>query len=240
MSWMRYRGYVYDTESELYYLQSRYYDPEVGRFLNADSFASTGQGLLGNNMFAYCNNNPVNLSDYSGNKPGVWFKSIDEAARDAALYIGEVSFENGWEYAVAIYARKRYKLVTKSIETKFTFCGREFQLNYLWFDIEEMIEYTYTEMATSQDPFWVAPPAPMFGKTLAIVHTHPMGSGSGITKFSDYNDSNDGDIPLADRSMILMYVYGPNGQMRKYDPYTGEDSLLFSDLPRSPYTPWLE
>ena len=42
---------VLDTETGLYYLQSRYYDPEVGRFINADSFASTGQGLLGNNMF---------------------------------------------------------------------------------------------------------------------------------------------------------------------------------------------
>ena len=40
---LRYRGYVYDTETGLYYLQSRYYDPEVGRFINADAFASTGQ-----------------------------------------------------------------------------------------------------------------------------------------------------------------------------------------------------
>lgn len=63
---LRYRGYVYDTETELYYLQSRYYDPELGRFLNADALVSTGQGLLGNNMFAYCNNNPSNYSDPSG------------------------------------------------------------------------------------------------------------------------------------------------------------------------------
>ena len=51
---LRYRGYVYDTELGLYYLQSRYYDPEMGRFLNADALVATGQGLLGNNMFAYC------------------------------------------------------------------------------------------------------------------------------------------------------------------------------------------
>ena len=56
---IRYRGYVYDSESGLYYLQSRYYDPEVGRFINADALVSTGQGILGNNMFAYCGNNPV-------------------------------------------------------------------------------------------------------------------------------------------------------------------------------------
>jgi len=63
---LRYRGYVYDNETGFYYLQSRYYDPTIGRFLNADAFASTGQGLLGNNMFAYCNNNPVMYSDPSG------------------------------------------------------------------------------------------------------------------------------------------------------------------------------
>ena len=63
---LRYRGYVYDTETELYYLQSRYYDPQIGRFLNGDAYASTGQGILGNNMFAYCNNNPIVFSDSSG------------------------------------------------------------------------------------------------------------------------------------------------------------------------------
>ena len=55
-----------DTETTLYYLQSRYYDPELGRFINADSYASTGQGILGNNMFAYCNNNPTLWVDPSG------------------------------------------------------------------------------------------------------------------------------------------------------------------------------
>ena len=63
---LRYRGYVYDTETGFYYLQSRYYDPELGRFINADILVSTGQGLLGNNMFAYCRNNPVNRKDTSG------------------------------------------------------------------------------------------------------------------------------------------------------------------------------
>jgi len=50
----------------LYYLQSRYYNPTIGRFLNADAFVSTGQGVLGNNMFAYCLNNPIMLRDALG------------------------------------------------------------------------------------------------------------------------------------------------------------------------------
>ena len=64
---LRYRGYYYDAETSLYYLQSRYYDPEVGRFINADAYASTGQGILGTNMFAYCRNNPVGYCDGTGN-----------------------------------------------------------------------------------------------------------------------------------------------------------------------------
>ena len=63
---LTYRGYVYDRETKLYYLQSRYYNRTSGRFINADAFTSTGQGLLGNNMFAYCGNNPVKRTDSSG------------------------------------------------------------------------------------------------------------------------------------------------------------------------------
>ena len=63
---LRYRGYYYDSESGLYYLQSRYYDPATRRFVNADSYSSTGQGLLGCNMFAYCNNSPILFCDSNG------------------------------------------------------------------------------------------------------------------------------------------------------------------------------
>ena len=60
-----YRGYVYDRETGLYYLESRYYDPEMGRFLNADSQLNT-DSLFGYNSFAYCENNPINKIDPSG------------------------------------------------------------------------------------------------------------------------------------------------------------------------------
>ena len=64
---LRYRGYYYDSETGFYYLQSRYYDPEIGRFINADSYASTdATGLLSTNMFAYCENNPVTRVDPTG------------------------------------------------------------------------------------------------------------------------------------------------------------------------------
>lgn len=63
---LRYRGYYYDIDSGFYYLQSRYYDPQIGRFISVDGYVSTGQGLLGCNMFAYCSNNPITKSDSSG------------------------------------------------------------------------------------------------------------------------------------------------------------------------------
>ena len=75
---LRYRGYFYDTETGLYYLMSRYYNPTWGRFINADIFITTGQGIVGSNMFVYCNNNPVMNSDTNGCRP-----------------IGERTFGNG-------------------------------------------------------------------------------------------------------------------------------------------------
>jgi len=63
---LRYRGYVYDQETGLYYLQSRYYNPRLCRFICPDAFNATGQGFVGNNMFAYCGNNPVIYRDTTG------------------------------------------------------------------------------------------------------------------------------------------------------------------------------
>ena len=63
----RYRGYYYDTETSLYYLQSRYYDPEVGRFVNIDGFVSTDTASsLTTNLYVFCDNNPIMNTDYYG------------------------------------------------------------------------------------------------------------------------------------------------------------------------------
>ena len=63
----RYRSYRYDTETGLYYLQSRYYNPEWGRFLNFDNYGGQVGELLSHNGYVYCKNNPVNMIDENGN-----------------------------------------------------------------------------------------------------------------------------------------------------------------------------
>jgi RHS repeat-associated protein len=75
---LRYRGYFYDAETKLYYLQSRYYDPQTQRFINPDAYVSTGQGIIGHNMFAYCNNNPANKEDSYG-EDAIWIQEGNSA-----------------------------------------------------------------------------------------------------------------------------------------------------------------
>ena len=73
----RYRSYYYDTDTKLYYLQSRYYDPNVGRVINADDPEILGaiEKTLEANIFAYCMNDPINKDDELG------FGTIDAVLR---------------------------------------------------------------------------------------------------------------------------------------------------------------
>ena len=97
---LRYRGYVYDTETGFYYLTSRYYNPVWGRFINADGYASTGQGFTGDNMFAYCNDNPVNYNDSEGTEPELamgWAASMSWLpAIDGPVPIGDAIYILGF------------------------------------------------------------------------------------------------------------------------------------------------
>lgn len=83
----RYRGYVYDTETGLYYLGSRYYNPETGRFINADnSISNSFESVHGYNLFAYCFNNPVNMNDSSGSWPK-WLEKVAKVVAVAAIVV---------------------------------------------------------------------------------------------------------------------------------------------------------
>ena len=100
MNPFRYRSYVYDEETGLYYLQSRYYDPQTGRFLNADDINNleiTSLELLGGNLFAYCNNNPLIFSDIDGQ--GAIIGAIFGALVTAGVYYFEWKLGlHGWSW----------------------------------------------------------------------------------------------------------------------------------------------
>ena len=89
----RYRGYVFDVETGFYYVSSRYYDPEIGRFINADDIDYLGAdgSPLSYNLFAYCMNNPVNRFDINDNwsMPN-WLKVTVGAVAIAGLAVATV------------------------------------------------------------------------------------------------------------------------------------------------------
>ena len=88
----RYRSYYYDTETGLYYLNSRYYDPETGRFINVDDISIINESndlLNGLNLFIYCSNNPVMLTDKNGQS---WWDDLWQKIR------------NGWDIIIGTIA----------------------------------------------------------------------------------------------------------------------------------------
>jgi len=89
----------------MYYLNTRYYDPQVGRFINADG--QLNDGLLGYNMYAYCENNPVMYVDYNGELPSLLIKAfkgfIHKVLRESGCFDAVV-------YDVPLYDQKRYQL----------------------------------------------------------------------------------------------------------------------------------
>ncbi len=107
----RYRSYYYDKETKLYYLNSRYYNPEWGRFINADIYVDTKQDINSTNMYSYTGNNPVNRIDVDGE---LWFqiagmaagaaisggiKAISNVMNGEKIYSGVVSAAVGGAYA---------------------------------------------------------------------------------------------------------------------------------------------
>jgi len=79
----RYRSYYYDNETKIYYLNSRYYNPKIGRFINIDSgISDIGENTAGYNLFEYAFNNPISFIDESGDWPKLpkWVKTVAVAA----------------------------------------------------------------------------------------------------------------------------------------------------------------
>ena len=231
---IRYRGYYYDGETNLYYLQSRYYDAEVGRFVSADAQLNTSLGVVGCNMFAYCLNNYVNKVDYNGNKPGDLFKTMDEAARDFANYINQKSIKVDREYASYIYTKEVW--ITRSNTPPTTVEGMFYDYHlFLRFSSDritgeksriKVIRYSYVEPQKGTKHSSTIPKAQMGVKRVAIIHTHGAYSpGYCNDEFSSQ------DKKVATNLRIPIYVATPLGTLMKYDPLLVEDVILFYDIP---------
>ena len=112
---LRYRGYYYDSETELYYVTSRYYDPELGRFICADGYATTYNSAAGANMFAYCLNSTILFRDDQETRPVI--NSLEKETPQELAYSyaymrtrlsisttktsGSWAASFGWEFGIA-------------------------------------------------------------------------------------------------------------------------------------------
>ena len=182
------------------------------------------------NTFSYCLNNPTNLVDYTGRKPGDLFSTVDEAAIDACLYMGPDSFSNSWEYGTVIYSVETTIYVRcRRIYTYRKSDGSMGKVARIDIVEKKVIRYTYSVVRTDNNDRRVFLPLPPEGHARAgFVHTHPTGVGRGVTIFSP------ADKNFA-QNMRPIYVYGPNGHIIKYDPVMDEVIPIGEDFPESPY-----
>ena len=142
----RYRGYVYDTETGWYYLQSRYYDPAICRFINADVYLSTGQGVLGHNCYAYCSDNPIIRIDISG--------KIDYIYKLDGTYTVEDN-RNSFEKFFGIQTPDKYyievdgiRYLANSKETVTLYAFDNIELDFLDTKFDELISEAEEEAVT--------------------------------------------------------------------------------------------
>lgn len=228
----RYRGYYYDSETGLYYLKSRYYDPEVGRFISVDSKLNTTLGVLGLNVFTYCLNNPSNKVDYSGEKPGDLFDTKDEAAKDFGNYINGKSISDNREYVSVIFPIVTTQTNYIQVPRTFKFLWRTFT----WTEEKPItllvVKYTYSEPIRGGSDGAEVPDAPKGYNSSAFVHTH---AAYDPNYFNDVFSPN--DKAIANDLKMPIYVVTPLGTLRKYDPATGDDVILFYDMPYDPKHP---
>lgn len=145
----RYRSYYYDEETQLYYLNSRYYNPTNGRFINSD-VVITGQSINSANLFIYCNNNAINNTDSSGNwfteQPSKQKKYKKEKGFNVFSIWGEILFNGKTSKDLQQETRNCYLYATevsnKSVNPG-EISGRRLSTN---FTVDELKENTISDL----------------------------------------------------------------------------------------------
>ncbi len=134
-----YRGHYYDTETGLYYLNSRYYDPQTGRFINADSIGGQVGNLNSHNLFEYCGNNPITGADPTGHD---W---VDRLLDKVCGWFG---FDSGFESTATGKYSDMYKVTSSfymGIQTDNTY----FSMNYAQLLSYSMQSAAYQDSVTA-------------------------------------------------------------------------------------------
>ena len=170
---IRYRGYVYDNETGFYYLNSRYYDPSLRRFINPDGCASTGQGFSGNNIFTYCGNNPVMYSDSSGQ----FFVSaliFGAVLCGVALILSGCSAKSKSEPEPYKSADEAAKAFSESVYSSSRYIRHEYATVIYSRTINGETTYNYnTPRSGTPHSADVGAPTPSGTEMVAYAHTHP-------------------------------------------------------------------
>lgn len=213
---LRYRGYYYDTDTGLYYLQSRYYDPETGRFINADNVNYIGVSgtKVGYNPFAYCENDPINGLDPFGtityayipkSKANNWSYIINKAV---SIYKSSGIYEQTY---ITFYNKRMQptsKLPVYMLGNTATYIDKMLTLNY----ISNLIQYRNTMYLVSFGYMTVAEwQAYIIGKHESLYSKYKKSIKKKISKLNldedQIDDIIEAAIELADYILLYFGIY---------------------------------
>ena len=223
----RYRGYVYDEETGLYYLKSRYYDPRVGRFICADALVAANGSLIGKNMFTYCANSPVRKSDSSG-------KSWDDAmaAHKAGEYIARMNEQERMNYIGICNIYAKYFAQTQQAPSRIARIERTQALAVTYRDGGLHFILTQPAWGSIHEVNTISKDYIPAGYIRAAdFHTHPLNLDIGNTKFSS------DDKKSADKYSIMNYVVGANQTLLRYDSLTTSTHVVGTFSSLTPVSP---
>ena len=184
----------------MYYLGARWYDPEIARFLNGDSYISTGQDLTGYNMFAYCGNNPINRADPDGEFWGIVI--------GITLAVGLVASLSGCSAKPEPYrsADDAARAFSEQVYSSSSYIRHEYSTEIYSRDINGETTYNYNPpRAGKPHSASVGNSTPKGTKSVAYAHTHP-----------NSNVFSEADIRAARNLKIDAYVVGPNLELQRY------------------------